>query len=816
MNLNTIALYWTDNCIGETGYKIDRQIDGGAWETAVGTVGADIQTWSDSNVPLNAGVQYRIYAYTATDQSSYGYSELITNNIPMPVLDTVSQLSVGSFKLDWTDNSNGEDGFKIERKIDDGTYTQIATPAANTVTYTDSSINKKGYTTVFYRIKAYKGTDESDYSENSQTVSFPAPTGINYSKVSVNSINVTWADNSDGEDGFKIDKKVGALAWVTGYGSAAANATSWLDTNAEPNTSIQYKVYAYKGLNTSASNLSAVIDNTFPAPTNISTEKLTLSSIKLNWNDNSTGETGFIIERKVGVQNWAAYDSTATNAVTWTDANATINETLQYRIRAYKDNYASTNLESAQIDNTIPAPSNLNANVNGMSITLNWQDNSTGEDGFKIDRMVGDGVWEDDYASVGSNIITWNETVADTGKYYYRVKASVAESSSTYSEISEAWINQIVTYIKTYGEASQEERGYSIINVDDGYIVTGMCNPSGYHDDILLLKLNYNGNKIFEKQINPINGNCNDIGYSVVKTEDDGFFVTGVTDGNGANDVLLVKTDNNGDMQWYKTYGSAYADEGRQIINCSDGNYVIVGTLDGYPSEGFKVLLLKIDPLGNSIWQKTFTNGSSGNQYGYSVAETADGDFVIAGTTTAQTLGGKDAFIIKTNSSGDLIWAENYGTTMEDEAFSITISPDNKYVFAGYNGIGSQDIWLVKLDTNNSVIWNKTYGSTTLDDGAFSICKDPDNSGYIVGGYCQLQTGASQNFFIGKANSDGDFIWTKNYDYGLGRSEYGYTAIPTTDSGYIIVGYGSESSSNPLNNLMFVKTNSSGSVIKSK
>lgn len=443
LSLTTIKLDWTDNSIGETGFKIDRQIDGGTWSIAYGTVSTDIITWTDANAPVNKNIQYRIYGYTASDNSSYGYSNLITNTFPVPTLNTVTQQTVSSFKLDWLDNSNGEDGFKIERKIDDGTYAQIASVAANTITYTDTSINKKGYTAVYYRIRGFKGTDYSAYSEKTQTIAFPAPTNINYSKVSVNSINVTWTDNSTGEDGFKIDKKVGVLAWVTSYGTSAANVTSWVDTNAEPNTTIQYKVYAYKGLNTSTENLSAIIDNVFPVPTNILSTKLTVSSIKLNWTDNSNGETGFIIDRKVGVENWTAgYDTTAANAVTWTDASAIINSTLQYRIKAYKDSYGSSSLETTVIDNAIPPPTNLITSINGMNIILTWQDNSAGEDGFKIDRMVGDGVWVDNYASLGSNIITWNETVADTGKYNYRIRTYKSTNSSIASSVAQAGIYQ--------------------------------------------------------------------------------------------------------------------------------------------------------------------------------------------------------------------------------------------------------------------------------------------------------------------------------------------------------------------------------------
>ncbi len=435
----SIKLDWFDNSTGETGFKIDRSVDGGAWVIAYGTVSADVVTWTDANAPINKNIQYRIYGYTTTDASSYATSAVITNTFPAPVLNTVTQQTVSSFKLDWSDNSTGEEGFKIERKIDAEAYVQIASVGANIITYTDSSINKKGYTTVYYRVRAFKGTDYSTYSEKTQTISFPAPSNVGYVKTSVSSITVNWSDNSNGEDGFKIDKKVGSSEWVLTYGTTAANAVSWLDSNAEPNTSIQYRVYAYKGSNSSTASYSATIDNTFPAPLNISTEKLTISSIKVNWTDNSTGESGFIIDRKVGVEAWAAYDTTAANAVTWSDNSAVINANLQYRVKGYKSSYYSNYLESSQISNIFPAPTNLILTQvkklqKAVTIRLDWTDNSTGEDGFKIFKKNDVGNWNE-AGTVASNTKTWSDASAVINdSLAYRVLGYKGTYTSTYSQ----------------------------------------------------------------------------------------------------------------------------------------------------------------------------------------------------------------------------------------------------------------------------------------------------------------------------------------------------------------------------------------------
>lgn len=819
INLNTITLNWNDNSIGETGYKIDRQVDGGAWATVIGTAAADTTTWSDTNAPINSEVQYRVYAYTPTDQSSYGYSELINNAIPSPLLDSVTQLSVSSFKLDWTDNSIGEDGFKIERKIDDGTYTQIAAPVANSVTYTDSSIDKKGYNTVYYRIKAYKSTFDSDYSENSQTVSFPAPSDIGYTKVSVNSINVTWTDNSTGEDGFKIDKKVGALAWVIGYGNAAADAVSWLDTNAEPNTSIQYKIYAYKGSNTSASELSVVIDNTFPAPTNISYQKLNLSSIKLNWTDNSTGETGFIIDRKVGVNSWTAYDSTSANAIAWTDTSSPVNETLQFRVRAYKDTYTSVNLESVAINNTIPAPSNLTADVNGMSITLNWTDNSTGEEGFKIDRMTSDSVWVESYASVGSNIVTWNETVPDTGKYSFRIrtfKSSFSSQPSSSANIIATQIDNPMILVPAgtfqMGQAGAGEPVHQVTISHSFYLAkyettqkewsdvmsTNPASGFGVGDNYPVYAVSwydalvYCNKKSLADGYNPcyvINESTNPNDWGIVPT-----FQSPTWDAvecrwheNGyrmpteAEWEFAARYNDERSYPWGETPPSStlcnynsFVGETTEVGSYTAGNSALgfsdmSGNVwewvwDWYASYSISA---QTDPTGPTEVQtyRVFRSGCYGSTY----------DFILCAGRYGYFSYGRNnpGFRVARNNPADprpVTFIKSYPEGTADHTSVHKILKDGSVIETGYNPY--QEYWeskLLKVDSEGNKLWSN---SIIIESSGKLLCLDETkDGGFILG---------SSSVII-KTDSQGNETWTKGLGCGLVNS-----ILVTEDNGYIL------------------------------
>ncbi|MDA3884498.1 MAG: fibronectin type III domain-containing protein [Candidatus Delongbacteria bacterium] len=842
INLNTIDIYWTDNSVGESGYKIDRQVEGNSWEIEIGTVGTDIETWSDSNVPLNSEVQYRVYGFTATDESSYGYSELINNAIPSPVLDLVTQLSVSSFKLDWSDNSNGEDGFKIERKIDDGTYSQIASVEADIITFTDSSLDKKGYTTICYRIKAYKGTDESTYSENTQTISFPAPTDVNYSKVSVNSINLTWTDNSDGEEGFRIDKKVGAFAWVIGFGTVSSNISSWLDLNADPNTTIQYKVYAYNGANTSPFNLSAIIDNTFPAPTNISTEKIDLSSIKLNWTDNSTGETGFIIGRIIGVQSWESYDSTVTNATTWTDVNATTNETLQYRIRAHKDSFISTNLETSAIDNSIPAPTNLSADVNGMSITLNWIDNSTGEDGFKIDRMIGEGVWVENFATVGADIITWNETVLDTGKYYYRVKGYWGTDESAESEVEEVWLQVIISepsninYEKisldsirlTWNDNSDNEDGFKIdkkiglndwvVNYDSTIVnITSWIDESAEVNENIIYRIMAYKDQFSSDYLESVVIDNTFPAPSNLTADVSGMNITlnWTDNSNGEDGFKLDKKV--GDGSWVVDYAQVVENIvtwNETVADTGKYYYRVKGYYNIYESQSYKDLEVHIDQI---TYINVFIDSLAKNIM--SIKETSELGYIGVGWKSNGT--NSDIWLFKTDLYGTIIWEKTFGgiAILNDRGYDVQETIDGGFILTGMYAttFNTSRLCLIKTNSDGTKEWEKIFASNVYKEHeqGFSVIQSSDG-GYAIAGQISIEDGGYYwtDMWLIKTDSNGDMIWDNSFTSDVSRDsnvEAGYSIKQTSDGGYIIVGYTWDGwDGNPQKDVFIIKTDSDG------
>jgi hypothetical protein len=148
-------------------------------------------------------------------------------------------------------------------------------------------------------------------------------------------------------------------------------------------------------------------------------------------------------------------------------------------------------------------------------------------------------------------------------------------------------------------------------------------------------------------------GTDTDYGYSVVQTSDGGYAITGYTYsfGAGGTDVYLVKTDANGNIQWSKTYGGTDTDVGYSVVQTSDGGYAIAGYTLSFGAGGSDVYLVKTDSLGNMVWSKTF--GGTGADHAYSVVQTADGGYAITGYTYSFGAGGYDVYLVKTDVYGD-------------------------------------------------------------------------------------------------------------------------------------------------------------------
>ncbi len=341
-----------------------------------------------------------------------------------------------------------------------------------------------------------------------------------------------------------------------------------------------------------------------------------------------------------------------------------------------------------------------------------------------------------------------------------------------------------VRFARTYGGGGGDYASSVQQTSDGGYIVAGDKESfvAGYYD-FFLIKTDASGNLQWAKTYG---GTNQDEAYSVQQTSDGGYIVAGWTTSFGASngDIFLIKTDASGNIQWAKTYGGGGADWSHSVQQTSDGGYIVAGGTTSFGAGSRDIFLMKTDANGNIIWAKTY--GGTDWDFASSVQQTSDGGYIVAGLTNSFGAGSWDFFLIKTDANGNLEWAKTYGGTDFDEAFSVQQTSDGGYILAGETrsfGAGLSDIFLMKTDANGNIIWAKTYGGTS-NDWAYSIQQTSDG-GYIVAGLT-WSFSAGGDILLIKTDANGNLEWAKTYG---GVSDDGASSVQqTSDGGYIVAG----------------------------
>ncbi|UCC80029.1 MAG: IPTL-CTERM sorting domain-containing protein [Candidatus Zixiibacteriota bacterium] len=311
-------------------------------------------------------------------------------------------------------------------------------------------------------------------------------------------------------------------------------------------------------------------------------------------------------------------------------------------------------------------------------------------------------------------------------------------------------------------------------------------------------------------------GTFTDCGYSVQQTSDGGYIIAGYTEcfGAGLADVWLIKADNIGDTLWARTYGGQNIDIGYSADITSDGGFIIAGQTQSFGAGGSDVYLIKTDASGDTLWTKTY--GGTGNDIGWSVEQTSDGGYIIAGNTTSFGAGSNDVWLIKTDSNGDTAWTKTYGGADSDGGRSVQQTSDGGYIITGTTwsfGPGEYDIYLIKTDSSGDTLWTRAYGSALYDYG-YSVDVTSD-SGYIVAGCWQTTVHPYDNkaAYLIKTDTGGDTLWTKIIPFPWPYvTEEAFSVQQTSDDGYIVGGY-SDPYYGQSNYALLVKTDSAGDTL---
>jgi hypothetical protein len=343
-----------------------------------------------------------------------------------------------------------------------------------------------------------------------------------------------------------------------------------------------------------------------------------------------------------------------------------------------------------------------------------------------------------------------------------------------------------IEWSRFYGGDSTEI-AYSVQQTTDGgYIFAGESNSfHGWHDSYFyLVKTDNMGNTLWSRTYGSVG---TEVARAVQQTADGGYIIAGYSDSiiPGHQDFLLVKTDSIGNIMWEETYGGYWSDYAYSVDQTTDGGYIVAGWTNSFNGAQHKdSYLVKTDSIGNEIWSRYF--GGTSYDEANSVKQTPDGEYIVVGQTRYYG-GDYDIYLMRTNTVGDSIWFRTYGGAEWDYGFSMQQTNDGGYIIAGCTnsfGAGEYDLYLVKTDSMGNTLWTNTYGGGD-PERAYSVQQTSDG-GYILAGFSSSFSVGSDLYLV-KTDSMGYALW--ELVYGDENSEFAYSIDITNDRGYIVAGY---------------------------
>lgn len=345
------------------------------------------------------------------------------------------------------------------------------------------------------------------------------------------------------------------------------------------------------------------------------------------------------------------------------------------------------------------------------------------------------------------------------------------------------WAQTKIVFDRHYG-GTKNDRAEAIQTTTDGcYIVVGSTESFGAgSSDIWLMKLNEKGDKIWEKTYGGVH---NEKAFDVKQTKDGGYIIVGYTEtaSNGGADVLLVKTDADGNKKWETKYGGGKNDVGHCVVETNDG-YLITGYTQSSGDHFCYVYLLKVDFNGTVRWEKTVGGGD--DACGNYIDKTKDGGYIITGFTKDLTAGLNDVYLIKLDAGGNVSWEKIFGAGDEDKGYCVKQTNEGGYIITGLTknlGAGYSDLYLAKTDDKGNRIWEKIYGENNNEVG-WTVFQTPDY-GYIVAGFTASR-GSFSDMYLVKTDYKGNKLWDKTFGGGL--DDWGGGLALTKDGGFIIAG----------------------------
>ena len=324
---------------------------------------------------------------------------------------------------------------------------------------------------------------------------------------------------------------------------------------------------------------------------------------------------------------------------------------------------------------------------------------------------------------------------------------------------TDAWVIRLTAegsleWNRTYG-GKEADTARSVVRTDDGGLLfagnlTYVTNGTQADTDAWLVKIDPSGAEAWNRTYGgpDVNASAN----AVIPAGDGGFLFVGSTAalGGSESDAWAVRVNETGGEVWRRVLGGAGNDTMNAAARLSDGDFVVAGSTESSGAGMADVWVIRLNESGDEVWNRTF--GSPDDDTGRAVITTPDGNLLVAGTFTERPDNATvdtDALLIKLSPAGDIIWNWVYGDLGVNESAAAVIgTADGGYLFAGetgYSGVDDTDAWLVKTNASGAVVWSRTFGGSNPGDRALSVLQIAEDRYLFAGAFNATGKGGTVN-----------------------------------------------------------------------
>ncbi len=304
--------------------------------------------------------------------------------------------------------------------------------------------------------------------------------------------------------------------------------------------------------------------------------------------------------------------------------------------------------------------------------------------------------------------------------------------------------NGFVSWEKPFGGNANSE-GLDVISTSDGgFLFVGYSWSFGNEQQVYAVKTDFHGQIIWEKNYG---GSMWEVGSAVIELKEGGYGILGHSNSpgisSGNTDIFLLKIDVNGNLIWQKAYGNKdfpNHEWGNDFVQQDDESFLIVATIDRYSKGSKNALIIKTDKNGNKLWEKELIDLSDINETSYSISTNKNNQvYIVTAINSTSEVNSYNPRVIKMDTAGNIQWQKKFNSNSFDyHNFNLHVTDDDELLLVGstINQISNKtnsDIFLLKIDSNGNLLNSQAFGTDDHDDWGSSIFEKPNGEIILLG-----------------------------------------------------------------------------------